>query len=81
MDYNFVGPTKKVTGSTSSLQGAGGKNIEMGAKKWIDAGLSWGKLVLAIPGYGKAWIMEDVRTLLYLFVLCPSSSCNSFEGS
>jgi GH18 family chitinase len=67
-----VGARNKVTGSTSPLQGAGGKNIAMGAKKWIDAGLTWGKLVLGIPGYGRAWIMEDVRTPPFTSLpLCP----------
>ena len=88
MDYNFVGPTNKVMGSTSPLQGVGVKNIEMGAKKWIDAGLSWGQLVFGIPGYGRAWIMEDVPPLClfspFPFVLCPLSVvplCYFFRGS
>jgi GH18 family chitinase len=73
MDYKFAGPRSSTTGSTSPLQGAGGKNIETGARKWVDAGLSWEKLVLGVPGYGRAWIMKDV---IPLNSLAFSASCN-----
>jgi chitinase len=60
MDYNFLGAKSSMTGSTSPLTGSGKYNIEFGAKNWTDSGMPWEKLVLGIPGYGRAWILSDV---------------------
>jgi len=71
MDYNFLGVNSSITGSASPLTaGVGGKNIQMGAGNWTRAGMPWEKLVLGIPGYGRAWIMDDVCVPLSL-VPCP----------
>jgi chitinase len=73
MDYNFLGVNSSITGSASPLTaGVGGKNIQMGAGNWTKVGMPWEKLVLGIPGYGRAWIMDDVCVPLSL-VPCPLS--------
>lgn len=83
-----------MTGSASPLTGgaSGGTiNVEEGAKKWNDSGLPYEKLILGIPGYGRAWILSDVRTYLprtpyvpldsYFTMSLPSSVLIRFIGT